>query len=323
MGSGEVWMVSMTHLPRCIAPGCTIGIVSPAGPVPRESVERGVAAIEARGYRAVLGESVFATTDECDYLAGTDAQRAADLNGMIARVDVDAILCTRGGYGCARLLGHLDTRPLLRHPKPFIGYSDITALHLALERHHGMATFHGPMAAKLPHLGDTMAAVFWRMLEDPSPAGTLPVDTAGLTTLVPGEATGRLGGGCLCLLAHACGTDCAPDFARRIVLIEDVGEPVYRVDRDMAQLDRARLLHSAAGFVVGNVTGWKEKEGVDSHNDIHRVWERYLLPLGKPTILGYPFGHVAQPLTLPLGVLARLDADARTLTILEPATRPR
>jgi muramoyltetrapeptide carboxypeptidase len=139
---------------------------------------------------------------------------------------------------------------------------------------------------------------------------------------VGGRAEGALAGGCLCLLAHACGSNFAPDFRGRIVLIEDVGEAVYRADRYLIQLRNAGLLQQAAGFVVGALTGWQKQEADPPRSTPDALWRDLLAPLGKPTITGFPFGHEANPLTLPLGVRVRLDADAKTLTLLESATIP-
>lgn len=306
--------------PRTLKSGDTIGIVAPSSPIKEEGLRAGIAVLEARGYRVVVGEHILAKHVQNTYLAGTDVQRAADLNAMFARQDVDAIFCAGGGYGSMRLMDLLDWDTIRANPKPFVGYSDITSLHLALERKASLVTFHGKMVATLADMDETASHVFWRLLESPEPFGTLPADPDTLTTLVPGQAEGALAGGCLCLLAHACGSDFAPDFTDKIVLIEDVGEAIYRADRDLIQLRNAGLLDKAAGFVVGTITGWKRQEADPPLNSPDALWQDLLAPLGKPTIIGFPFGHEPNPLTLPLGVSARLDADARTLTLLEPAT---
>lgn len=307
--------------PAYLHPGNTIGIVSPASPVKREKLEEGIARIEARGYRVVLGEHVLATSEGNDYLAGADEQRAADLNVMFADKNVDAIFCSGGGYGSMRMIDRLDWRTIAANPKLFVGFSDITSLHLALARHANLVTMHGKMVAYFSSLEPHEADVFWRLLEIPEPFGTLPAAPDAMTTLVPGTAEGELAGGCLCLLAHSLGSDFAPDFTGKLVLIEDVGEAIYRADRFLIQLRNAGLLQQAAGFLVGAVTGWEKQEADPPRNTPDALWQDIIAPLGKPCITGFPFGHVPNPLTLPLGVRARLDADAKTLILLESATQ--
>lgn len=306
--------------PRALKRGDTIGIVAPSSVVKQEELQHGIDVIEARGYRVVIGEHVLAKARHCDYLAGSDAERAADLNTMFARPDIDAIFCARGGTGAARLLPLLDREVIAANPKIFLGYSDITSLHLAVGQHFQQVTFHAKMACGLHEMSATADEVFWRLLEHAEPIGTLPADPETLKILVTGTVEGELAGGCLCILSHACGTPDAPDFRGKIVLIEDVGEPVYRADRCLTQLMNAGLLQQAVGFVVGSLTRWRTEETADSCNTPDALWQELLAPLGKPTITGFPFGHEPDPLSLPLGVRARLDADARTLTLLDAAT---
>jgi muramoyltetrapeptide carboxypeptidase len=308
--------------PRTLHPGATIGLLSPASPVSAEVLERGSALWTERGYRVAVADHTLDTFAGNSYLAGTDAARAADLNAFFAREDIDAIHCTGGGYGAMRLFSQIDWEAVRCNPKVFIGYSDITSLHLAIARKAGFPTFHGAMIGTLLRSNDAARAVFWRMLEDPRPFGLLPTDGAELGTLVPGVAEGKLAGGCLTLLAHSCGTGFAPDFRGKIVLIEDVGEAVYRLDRYLTQLRLAGHLERAAGFVIGSITGWRKHEENAERNTPEGVWRDLIVPFGKPAIYGFPFGHEPSPLMLPLGVRARLDADAKTLTLLEPATQP-
>lgn len=304
-------------------PGDTIGIVAPSSPIPPEELERGVAFLEARGYRVVVGRNVLARHPSCDYLAGTDAQRAADLNEMLARPDIDAVFCARGGYGAMRLFDRIDWASIPAEPKIFVGYSDATSLHTALATQRGWGTFYGPMVGALTRLSPEAAEVYWRLLESEEAFGPLPAAADTLTTLARGQAEGELAGGCLCLLARACGSRYAPDFRNKIVLIEDVGEAVYRADRDLMQLKNAGLLDQAAGFVLGSITGWQKQEADPPANTPLALWNDYFGNLAKPVVAGFPFGHEPNPLMMPLGVRARLDAGARTLTLLASATRAR
>lgn len=307
--------------PLALRPGDTIGIVAPSGRIPPAELEQGIALLKARGYRVAVGEHVLAHHPSYDYLAGTDAQRAADLNAMLARTDVQAILCARGGYGAMRLFPHIQWEAVAPEPKIFIGYSDITSLHTAISRRLGWATFHAPMVGALARLNEQTASVYWSLLEKPEAFGTLPADPETMTTLSGGTVEGELAGGCLCLLAHACGSNDAPDFRNKIVVLEDVGEGVYRIDRDLMQLKNAGLLDEAAGFVIGTVTRWKQQEADPPANSLETLWQDYFGALGKPVLTGFPFGHEPNPLMIPLGVRARLDADSRSLTLLESATR--
>ncbi len=307
--------------PAVLRPGNTIGVAAPSSPVTAEALEKGVEALEARGYRVVVGEHARKTAPHCDYLAGDDAERAADLNELFAREDVNAIFCARGGYGALRLWERLDWERIAAHPKIFLGYSDITSLHTALARKADLVAFHGPMVTRQPELDATATEVLWGLLENPEPFGLLPANPDTMQTIVSGRAEGELAGGCLCLLSHACGTDYAPDLRGKIVLIEDVGAAVYQADRYLTHLRQAGLLDEAAGFVIGALTDWRKHEDDPPRNTPEALWKAFFAPLGKPTIAGFPFGHEPNPLTLPLGVRARLDADARTLTLLEAATR--
>lgn len=308
------------RLPAALRPGDVIGIVSPSGPIAAKTLEKGVDLLIARGYRVKLGAHVLDCAPGCDYLAGTDAHRASDINALFADDSVAALFCSRGGYGAMRLLDRIDLDVAAASPKIVLGYSDITALHVALNCRAGLTTFYGPVLAAIPNLSAQASEALWRMLESPEPAGALSAGDAAMAPLVSGIAEGELAGGCLSLLAHLCGSDETPDFREKIVLLEDVNESIYRVDRYLMQLLRTGRLHQAAGFVLGTVSRWRHHEPDPPRNHLETLWRDFFVPLGKPTLVGLPFGHEPNPLTLPIGVRARLDADARTLTLLEPAT---
>jgi muramoyltetrapeptide carboxypeptidase len=303
--------------PARLQPGMTIGVIAPSSALRDERLAKGIALLEEKGFRIVAGDHLY---DRHGYLAGTDAGRAADLTSMFARRDIDAVFCARGGYGVCRLLDYADWNVIAANPKVFVGYSDITTLHLALERRAGLVTFHGPMV--VTHgggLSESASDCFWRAVGRAEPLGVYDTGSAPIRMLAGGQAQGRLAGGCLALLGAAMGTPEQPDFAGRIVLIEDVGEALYRVDRLLAQMLRAGLLQQAAGFVLGTVTGWDREEKEIPPIPLDAVWRDYIRPLGKPAIAGFPCGHEPDPLTLPLGCMAELDADAGTLAVLEPA----
>ena len=304
--------------PRALRPGDQIGVVSPSSYKALDALQPGIEKIQRRGYQLVFGEHAF---DRRGYLAGQDRDRAADLNAMFAREDVKAVLCTRGGYGASRILDYLDWDVIRANPKPLIGYSDITTLHLAFLRYANMVVYHAPMIITLSRdVSEHAIQNLFDILEKTEPLGTYDTREGNVQTLVPGVAEGELTGGCLCLVTATCGTPEQIDAKHKILVIEDVDEAPYAVDRMLTQLKRCGVLDQAAGFVIGEITDWQKHVSDPAESlTIEQVWQDIIVPLGKPAIVGFPFGHVPNPLTLPLGVRARLDATAGTLTLLETA----
>lgn len=306
---------------RRLRPGDTIGIVAPSGPVPAEALEKGVARLHGWGFRTLVGESVLARRG---YLAGTDAQRAADFNAMWANSDVAGIICARGGYGAMRMLRQIDWNVVRANPKFFCGFSDITALHAALEREAGLVTFHGPMVAAFGSAEAYNEAGLLAALQSAAPLGEVPWPLGGehlprKVTVRPGVAEGRLTGGNLSLIVALMGTPWEFDFTGRIVLIEDIDEAPYRMDRMLMHLLLAGKLNGAAGILFGDSpTCVNGPEGRPSLS-LPEVLEDLLAPLGIPTLYGYPCGHTGYRATLPFGVRVRLDAGAGTLAVLEGA----
>jgi muramoyltetrapeptide carboxypeptidase len=297
--------------PRLLA-GSRVALVSPAGPVAEEAVEAALARCAQFGLEAVLSANARARHG---YLAGPDALRLGDLQHAIDDASIDAVWALRGGYGTTRLLADVRTDCLRTKPRAFIGFSDNTALHARLA-HAGLVTFHGPHpGAACP---DFTTACFRRVLFDGRAAGELPwpeTDDAP-TTMVPGVATGRLAGGNLTVLASLCGTPWGVSFRDRILVLEDVGEATYRLDRAWTQLRLSGCLDGVRGVVLGRFTNRPERPGERPFAD---VLTELVAPLGVPVLMDAPVGHVDQQWTLPFGVAARLDAGARTLEILEPA----
>ncbi len=282
-------------------------------------IERAVERCHALGFDPVPGRSIRA---RAGYLAGTDRERAADLADAIAG-DAAAIWAIRGGYGTLRTLRHLDLAPLRRRPRAFIGFSDNTAVHLALLK-MGLTSFHGPHAG-YRHFPDATAAAFRAVLGQPEPAGMLPTvegRDGGPVPLVGGVAEGPLVGGNLALLAATCGTPYQADTRGAIVFIEEVGEHLYRVDRMIMQLRLSGLLDDAAAIVFGEFVDMADpvyRGEAEGNGCLQEVLHELVAPLGIPAALGLPFGHGRENWTLPLGVRARFDADAATLELLEPA----
>lgn len=303
--------------PRTLKAGDTISIVSPASPILEEKLQRGLAVLEAAGYRTRLGPHVL---DSDFYLAGSDADRASDLMNAFLDPESSAVLCSRGGYGCARLMPHLDLDAMARSTKMFIGFSDVTTLHLALNR-RGLATFYAPMALTfVTEREPWVYESFLSMLKgDPS----IPLHAPKGQMVVRGSATGEVTGGCLCLLCDSLLTPDPLDAAGKILLIEDVDENPHRVDAMFTHLLNAGILQSAAGIVVGEMTGTDDREDstIGRRPWTEIVAER-LQRIDVPSIIKFPFGHARAMLSLPLGLKARLDASAGTLTYLETSCEP-
>ena len=291
--------------PRVLRPGDSVALVSPSGPVPADRVEHAVAVLTSWGLKPHVYPSVF---KRFGFLGGTDEERAVDLNAAMSDPHIRAVWCTRGGYGVQRIVDRLDLTAIAHDPKLVIGFSDITGLHLALWRRIGLATIHGPVAAQLDKGAGSITALGAHhaiMTTDPV---TLQADRAELTFGVRsrGRAEGPLLGGNLSLLAATIGTPDWPDLTGAILLLEDVSEEPYRVDRMLTHLLRSGLLTGVAGIAIGQFTECGEVAGV--------LAER-LGPLGVPILGGLPVGHGEQHVAVPLGTRAVLDTDAGTLTV--------
>lgn len=296
--------------PPVLRPGDRVLLVSPSGPTRPDRVARGVELLTGWGLRPVPAPNAYARHG---YLAGDDALRAADLNAAFADPEIRGVLCTRGGYGAQRVVDALDMSAVRRDPKVVAGFSDITALQLALWRGARLATVHGPGAAWLDERTPAASAESLRVaLMSTEPVvvhRSLTEETAPV--LVPGTATGRLIGGNLCLLVSSLGTPDMPDLAGAILLVEEVGEPPYKVDRMLTHLRRAGVLAGLAGVAVGQFTDCADDWAIG----VAEVIAERLGDLGVPVLGGLPIGHGVGQLTVPVGVPARMDATAGTLTV--------
>lgn len=293
---------------RPVLPGATLGLVSPASSATAEEVEAGRDALRALGYRTKLMPNALA---RWNHLAGRDEERADDLHRAFFDPEVEAVLCVRGGYGGHRLLPRLDLDRIASTGKPLLGYSDITALHVALNR-RGLPTFHAPMVTAF---GKPLAP--WAEQSFIAALAGTPDDQGrtAVETIVPGHAQGIVGGGCLSLLADSLGTPEAFSGRGKIVLLEDVNEKPHRLDAMLTHLLNAGALEGVVGILVGEMTGTDNLRD-DTDPTWREVVTERLAPLGVPMAFGYPFGHIDAMLTLPLGVAAELDADRGTLRYL-------
>ncbi len=305
--------------PPALPPGGTLGIVSPCGPVREDALERGRDALHALGFRTVVAPHA---RDQYGHLAGADADRAEDLATMFADPAVDAVICARGGSGSIRLLPLLDWERIRAHPKPFLGYSDATTIHLALHARCGFSTFFAPMVASdfAPGFGGAAVEVLVRMLTAAEPSGSLrDPRCAGARVLRPGIAEGPLAGGTLSLVVALLGTPYEIDTEGCLLFFEDVHESPAHWERFLMQLLLAGKLQRAAGIVIGT-TRWEPDEQERSrYLTFDQVFDDLLPPLGIPVVCGWPSGHLPNLMPLPLGVSARLDTDRAELTVLGPA----
>jgi muramoyltetrapeptide carboxypeptidase len=293
----------MARKPRALRPGDVVGVIAPAGPVDEARLGRGAAELERLGFAVRVADGVL---ERRRFTAGTVEGRLQQLHAVFADPEVAAVVCARGGAGTLHLLPHLDRRLLGENPKPLVGYSDVTLLHLEMER-LGLTSLHGPMAARELADGDTAYDVksLWHALTgEGEPYATGPDD---LVPLAEGRGEGVLRGGCLSLLAAAAGTPWAPVRTGEptILFVEDVDEKPYRLDRMLRQLRAAGALDGVRGVVFGDMKGCAP--GFHEDYALEEVLLEALSGLDVPVALGLSSGHTAHPnVTLPFGVRAAL-----------------
>ncbi|MGV9906691.1 S66 peptidase family protein [Streptomyces sp. NPDC003388] len=301
--------------PARLAPGARVAVVAPSGPVAEERLQAGLDVLRGWDLDPVVAPHVLDRHGELGYLAGADADRAADLQRAWCDPAVDAVLCARGGYGAQRMADLLDWEAMrAAGPKVFVGFSDITVLHQAFATRLGLVTLHGPAAAGVDFIKNARAQEHLRAtLFAPETVLALAADRPALA---PGRARGVTLGGCLSMLAGDLGTPLAhPGAGGGLLLLEDVGEQPYRVDRLLTQLRRSGWLDGVAGIGLGS---WHD---CGPYGEVRAVLADRLGGLGVPVVEEIGFGHCDGALTVPFGVPAELDADAGTLTLDEPALR--
>jgi muramoyltetrapeptide carboxypeptidase len=295
--------------PAALRPGDQVRLVSPAGPTHPERVTHGIDLLESWGLKVTLGDYAFGRTG---FLAGTDDQRLADLNDAFRDPDVRGVICTRGGYGSQRIVDGIDFAAVAADPKILMGFSDITAVQFALWRGARLVTLHGPGAAWLPERTPEASMESWRramMTTDPIVIPRVDAEETA-AVCVPGTATGPLLGGNLCLIEAALATVDFPDLTGAILLLEEIEEEPYRIDRMLTHLRRAGVLETVNGVAIGQFTGCADGWPVS----VADVLSERLSDLGVPVLGGLPVGHGVGQLTVPLGVSATIDTDAGTLT---------
>ncbi|MCC5877740.1 MAG: LD-carboxypeptidase [Candidatus Sumerlaeia bacterium] len=315
--------------PRALEQGGTIALVTPASPSNEYVLSFVTDSLESQGYTVKPAPNVLKRDG---HTAGTDQERAQALMDAFADPEVDAIFCISGGYGVTRMLHLIDFDVIRENPKIFTGFSDITAMHMAIQRETGLVTFHSPTHSRT--LGKTFeerpmqAEWFWRLIhadsyfdEDGNRIDGIDAypteDSEGEPeTLVPGRAIGRLTGGNLSLIAALSGTPYDLDAEGAILFLEDVGEEPYRIDRMLSTLELSGKLDQLSGVVIGRFAR-SEPNNPDRTFTLEEVFERYFAHRDYPVISGFPTGHVVDNVTIPYGILAELDADNKTLRLLE------
>lgn len=311
--------------PPKISPGDTIGLIAPAsGPFEPSDIEEGKAMMEALGFRVRLGQNI---RKKWHYLAGTEAERAADLHEMFADPNVRGMITIRGGYGSGRLLNVLDYDLIRKNPKILVGYSDISLLHLAIHALTGLVTFHGPVA--LSTFNEYSTQYFMKVLTQAEPVGAIEAaprstfqKSSGMVVIREGRASGALIGGNLTMVQATLGTPFEVDTRNKILFLEEVGEEPYDLDRMLTQLRMAGKFEAVAGIVIDKCAkcGPRDfKPAFENTFSIEEIIFDRLHDLKCPVLYGMSLGHVAHKPTLPLGIEATLDTRQGRLSIDEAA----
>ncbi|WP_432663417.1 LD-carboxypeptidase [Wukongibacter baidiensis] len=294
--------------PKPLKKGDCIGLIAPASPTPEEKVVRSKELLEELGFKVKVGQSCYG---RYGYLSGSDELRARDLNMMFGDKNIDGIMCIRGGYGTPRILEQIDYDCIRKNPKAFIGYSDITAIHIALNQVCRLVTFHGPMASTdmIKDFDDfTRESLMNSIMYEDAVEEVMNPDDHKIETLVGGCAEGVLVGGNLSLIAATIGTPYEIDTRGNILFIEDIDEEPYSIDRMLTQLSLARKLDEASGFILGD---WNNciARSYDPSLTLTEVINDLIVPLNKPTICNVRAGHCKPMVTLQLGRKLSIDGN--------------
>jgi muramoyltetrapeptide carboxypeptidase len=296
--------------PTKLKQGEKIGVIAPAGPVLQDELQDGIDLLESFGHKIVLSPHLF---DRQGYLAGEDNARLEDIHAMFSDKSVKAVYCARGGYGTLRILDRIDYNILRGNPKILVGYSDITALLLAVHKETGLVTFHGPVMRELNKRNIGNLESFLNLVTHER---SLELELAGGRSLKAGRATGTLLGGNLSLICHLIGSPYMPSLKGAILFMEEKGEDLYRVDRLLTHLRLSGVLAQVAGLIVGAF------EDCGDRAEIERLLSDMVSGLNIPVLTGLPIGHGLINITLPIGLPATIDSTTMTLKILEPSVIP-
>ncbi len=306
--------------PGKLLKGDVIGIISPASsPDEYSKIEAGVNYLEKLGYRVESGKNIGKSTG---YLAGTNEERLKDLHDMFRNKNVKAIFCARGGYGSPRLLDKIDYKLIAANPKIFVGYSDITALQLAFMAKTGLATFAGPMLAVdfADEISPYTEEMFWALLTSNKKFGKIiPPNDEKIFHLTTGNIKGRVIGGNLSLISSLIGTEYLPPFKDKILFLEEIGELPYRIDRMLNQLRLAGLLRKINGAILGAFVDCNETDPLKKSLTLGEVISEYFGTLDIPVVYNFKHGHLKENITVPYGIMVKLNAVNNYVEITESA----
>ena len=306
--------------PKALKLGDTIGLISPSSPTAIENIEKAESKLKEMGFKVKMGKSPY---EVYGYLSGTDEIRANDINEMFSDKEVNGIICIRGGYGTPRILDLIDYDIIRKNPKVFVGYSDITALHIAFSQKSDLVTFHGPMGTSnlIGNFSEFTKKSFLKAIMNAEPIGEVfNPEGEEIIKINGGLAEGTIIGGNLSLIVDTIGTPYEIDLKGKILLIEEIGEDPYKIDRMINQLRLSGKLEETEAIILGDFNNCEDGKHPESLS-LKQIFDDHIKAIGKPTIYNLKTGHCEPMITLPFGVRARLDADKKELTILENAVR--
>jgi muramoyltetrapeptide carboxypeptidase len=304
--------------------GDMIALVTPGSYITEQEKDESIKNLRSLGFNVTYSDRLM---QKNGYFSATDKERAADLNEMFERKDVQGIMCARGGYGCARILPYLDYELIEDNPKPLIGFSDVTALHYAIYKNSNLITFHGPVS--ISTFSRFSIENFQNVLMNPTEELVLENSTTdnnydpyGVTVITEGTAEGELTGGNLSIVVSLIGTEYDVDFSGKIIFLEEFIEEPYRIDRMLTQMIQAGKFEDAVGIALGVFKLCEPSKTNPSFDDsftLMEVLKDRLGNLGIPVIYGLSFGHVVDKFTIPFDVRAELNTKSQKLRLLEPA----
>lgn len=306
--------------PASLKKGDTIGLISPASRLPqKKQYDEIIKQVKQLGYKVKVGQNA---QSRYGYLAGSDKQRAEDLNSMFADPSINAIMPFRGGWGCNRILDLIDYELIRRNPKILVGFSDITSLLMAIYAKTRMVTFHGPVGKSewTEYTANNFrnALTYQQSNTLQIPKSDFCEECKGLHVISPGKAKGRLLGGNLSVLASMMGSEYLPDWDNSILFLEDVGEDIYRIDRMLTQLKLNGILDRISGFIFGQCNNCKRSNSYSL--TLEQVFDDHIKPLDIPAFSGAMIGHIDNMLTLPVGIQVQINAQNGSISLIESAT---
>lgn len=307
-------------IPKSLKKGDTVALISASGATPPERLQPAIDAVEKLGFNVVVGETCHARHG---YLAGSDELRAKELNEMFANPKIDGIFSIRGGYGATKILPMLDLETIKQNPKVFAGYSDVTALHIVMNQQCNFVTYHTPMPSTefirekmddytWKYFINSVTNTQWSDYQLANPPGE------EMVTVFPGTATGQLVGGNLTLVVASLGTPYEIDLQGKILFLEDVEENEQRIDRMLTQLQLTGKLEGLAGILLGGWTdcGPPDPKHPENSLRLETIVDEILTPLNIPILMNVTCGHVLPTMSLPLGKTVKVDATAKTITVV-------